>query len=395
MRNQYTEVWINVGAIICFTAFLIAAMHLVTLGYGSSQDTFLMLETWRQMALEGHYRPSRFQGSPIPEFVIGYASWFGGYVASNLVSLALSLGQLACLAAILRKFEASRREVILVIALTITNPHWIISAATSDDGSYGLTFFVIGLLLAVTRFPALAALALAAAGGSRISYAPLGLLVLGYFLYQDKAGFRDWLQATVVYAVVGGLLYLPAFIDSRLGLAFLHPSYPDQQGFLGLVARSVYKSFRLFGFLASLVVIVALATNVVFGNPRATGAKRLLLRGAWCVLIYSMLIYLRIPTEVSYILPCVIAIGVLLVFQVRSLVVVALVIVLQISYWFFAIEPLRIVYRDTGECGPVLATGAEFLPHLEDGPLLGEIAGVARGCGSRSTSSASPASTAR
>lgn len=358
-------------------ASVLAILHLASLGFGSSIDTHGMIETWQRMALEGHYRPSRFQGSPIPELVIGYAASLGGHLASNLVSIGLSALQLACLAILLASLGIERWKVALVLLVVATNPYWIVSAATSDDGAYGLSFFLVGLLLAARGSPVLAALALAAAGGSRISYAPLGLIVLALGIYHGAGRRALWAQALLVYAVVGGLLYLPAFIDSRLGLAFLHPAYPDQQGWLGLVARAAYKAFRLFGFLASALILAAVAYRTIHKEPDLASPERLAVRFATLVVLYHAVLFLRIPAEVNYLLACVPAVAVIVVLLAGSRRLAVGLAGLQLLYWLVALEPAEIRHEETGECGAVVATGASFRPHVGQGVLLAEIDGMA------------------
>jgi hypothetical protein len=349
----------------------VAIFFFITLGYGYDNDTYLMLKTWQRMLVEGTYVPSRFQGSIIPEFIIGFSASLGGHILSNSLSFAGLIVFAFTLAYILSSDGINKEKIILIVIGTIVNPYWILAASTSMDYIYAAAFFTLGVRFLTKAQPVAAALLLAMAGGSRISYAPLGLLILIICWYRSREYRMLYMQALITYMCVGTLLYLPAFIHAKLSLSFLNVAAPDYQGVFGLLARALHKSINLFGYVGMLVVL-STGLFLVFCN-RLVLTRNLKHRPAiFCLLIigYHLLLFVRLPIEVSYLLPCVPAVMILLIYCGAEPRHFILIIAAQIAYWFVAIDPVKIIHADTGACGPVIATDTRIDPHLAPGVLV-------------------------
>ena len=61
------------------------------MGYGTDNDTYRMIRSGQNFWLNDIYNASRFQGSLIPELIIGALSILGGSIFSNAISVILSI----------------------------------------------------------------------------------------------------------------------------------------------------------------------------------------------------------------------------------------------------------------------------------------------------------------
>ena len=100
----------------------------------------------------------------------------------------------------------------------------------------------------------------------------------------------------------GCLFYLPVWYDSQLQLHWLTAGRPTDEGFLGLIARFIYKSFYAFGGLASILLIYSFVKNY------RVIKKDKNLKFFLYLFLSNILLFLWIPAELSYLQPAIILI---------------------------------------------------------------------------------------
>jgi hypothetical protein len=253
----------------------------------------------------------------------------------------------------------------------------LLAATTAMDYSYALFGLATGLWLLVHRRPWPAAVLLACSAGARLQFAPLAVFALGFWIVSDRTSRRETSLAVPLFALLCGLLYLPVSITHHLTLGFLRVSESETRTLLDHLSRFVYKASLLVGHVATLtiaVLVVGFLVAAVRGRARTELWRRpetLLAAGLAAV---NLAVFLRYPLSVSYLIPLVFTLPFLLAALKAPPGALALVAVLQVSYWFVSPDLLKITHlHPEGPGRPVIATGARLSPHLEPGVIRADL----------------------
>ncbi len=357
-------------------ACLAAALWLIFQGYGADNDIFLMLASWQTALLEGRYAASRFQGSPVAELLLGWSAGLAGSLGSNIISLLAALGGLIAFGRILISSGVSAAWTMMAVAIVASNPHWLLAATTSMDYSLGLGLMLIALALSRERLWIWAALAFALATGCRTSIAAIALgVMLGGWYCAARADRHRIVEALVVFLAITALLYVPVWISAKLTFDFIGLATPDGQGLIGLIARFGYKGLELYGLPATLLLIVVIGAALKKFRPAAQDPRtRPLLAVSLGIIALHLVLFLRAPIEVAYLLPILPAIAAALVVIKPPLPLLALLIALQAVHAVAQIDLLDIDRQYEGDpCAPVLATDARLAPSIADGVILDDL----------------------
>ena len=364
--------------------FLVISYGIFALnGYGNDDDTYRMLNTWKTLISEGKYVPSRFQGYLIPELTIGLASEIGGFYLANFISVVLSVSSLFIFYVLLLRITTSLIAALSVLAIA-SNPFWIIASTTSMDYVYGTFFFILGLFILIKEKPRWAGLLFAAAVSSRLTYAPMvAIAFLLYFPYtQEKLKLRSSLiQGFLVFLVASGIFYLPVFFASGMSLSFLAIGPDASGGFVGIIARFIYKNIYFWGLPAFGLLIIFLIQDKSIYQKIATNpfqkvrVEKLLFHGAlWCV-IYNEIMFFRLPHEYAYLLPLLFSVTYLMVTsdRVKKTRYLSFLIGLQLLYGLiFNLDVLQTYQKD-----PVAKTihsdSAKIHVSIKEGVLIREL----------------------
>ena len=355
-----------------------AALCLVPLGYGIEGDTWLMLASWQNMLVNGEYLPSRFQGNLVAEVLIGLSASLLGHYGTNLLALLLGVATLALVHAQLRPWLAPD-HLLPALAMIAANPLWILAASTATDYIYALFLFMSGTWLLSRRLAYVAALCFACAASARLQFAPLGLAAFGFWLLAtgDSARRRELMLAGLTFLFVTGLLYLPVFITYHLSFVFLDFAEPGggAGGFAGRLARFVYKTSLLLGHPTTLAVATAAVVLAIRRWRAGSGATGRMHRGpvlfALLVFLISLAIFLLVPAKVSYLLPVLLSLPLLLAALGARPVLLVAVAVLEVAYWFVSPDVLEITHRNPeGPQHAVIAVDARIVPNLKPGVLV-------------------------
>lgn len=380
MTGGWTQRAWGIGFAVVAALLVPVYLWLAGLGYGTDTDTYAMLRTWQRITDFGLYRPSRGQGYPLAELAIGFLAAHGGSAAANALSVALGLGAVALGADLLRRLglAAALPAALFVMA----NPHWIIAATTSLDYIHGAFFFVLGVWLLARGWLVAAMLALAAAAGSRIVYAPPGFVLLAAAVWLAPAGHRrQRVEVLLAYGVVAVLFYLPALISARFSLDFLHSSGPANNVVLARIGRFVWKSLGLYGHVGAVLLAVALLPRVRRAwRERAewTARQRRLAAGALGLLAYSTGLFFYLPLEIGYQLPSLLAVAALLALLRVPRPWLAALVASQVALALVRPDFLTPI-ADPRDCmAPIITTGARFEASLNPGVLITHVRDAAR-----------------
>jgi hypothetical protein len=273
--------------------FVLSRLPFINLGYGTDPDAWRIALSGYWLWDHGAYYPSRLPGYPVPE--LAYALVIpGGWLATNLLTVAVSLAGVWFFARIASLLELPNRAV-LVVAFAFTPLLWI-NSMTTMDYMWALTFLLGTYYCLLTRANVAAAvlLGLAAASRSTMLFMLIPCIV---YLWRDgqRSEIRSFLSGVFAVTV---LAYAP--IIWRYGPEFL-TFYDSKVGYLQ-VLRLLGKD--TLGLLGSLAVIGA----VIISLPRLVKLPGDAWRDVnvmfWVLaILITVVSFARLPHEAAYLLP--------------------------------------------------------------------------------------------
>lgn len=353
-------------AAIAVAAELVLAARIYAHGYGADNDTWLMLGTWDVLVDRHRYVASRPPGYLLAEVAIGALAEVGGHWLSNGASVGLGVATLVLLHRLVRRRTGTVDAALLVAVMAVT-PAFVAAATTSIDYLYGLCFFLAGWWALERGSPTpLAAVLLGVGGAARLTYAPLGLVVLLAGPGRSRPR-SERVAGALVVAVTTAVAYVLPWRAAG-GLEFLSPDRPTAQGVLGIAGRALFKGGDLLGLAGSLTAVVAVVLAL---RSRGRGERWLL-----ALLAVQLALWGWLPAEPSYLLP---GLAAVLVWLARPHVGPATrwaLVTLAATLVAYAFVDVRLVEIDHvnrygyDTCAPTEATGARWRPHVRRGPLL-------------------------
>lgn len=272
---------------------IVSRIPFINIGYGTDPDAWRVGLTGYWIWEHGEYYPSRLPGYPVQE--LGSALVFkGGHLATNSLTLAVSLLGLWYFAAIVRHLQLPNRA-LLVLGFGFTPLLWI-NSMTTMDYMWALAFTLGAYYFILTQNSFAAGLMLGLAIGSR-STALLMFIPLAYYLVRD--GRRSELRLFAVSALgVAVIAWSPIYW--KYGPSFFN-FYDADVGYLN-VARLLGKD--CLGLIGSIAVIAA----VIVSLPRLASLPHDAVRdrdvGTWLIaLAVAVFIFARLPHEAAYLIP--------------------------------------------------------------------------------------------
>jgi hypothetical protein len=303
----------RISSLWLLAVFALFLLPLCFLGYGSDNDTYGVVasgySTWHQHVLA----TSRNPGYWTYEAIVYVLTMAGGYIASNLATLAVAT---ICIWRFL--VISSRLEVRfpgLLAGALVAVPVFAIASTSTDDYVWSLLGIVllcellIADRLALAVLPAAFAFAVRGANGIVVAGAIAGAVVLECLRHRRLTP-RVLQPAAVglVAAALGAPQYFLSyhlagnsmhFVDGMIG--------PASMWTLNLRAgRFVYKGLYLFGPIASLLLV---AIAFVRAKPPLPSAGPTLDYRARAtpifagVVLANLVLFFRFPIEVSYLIP--------------------------------------------------------------------------------------------
>jgi hypothetical protein len=262
-------------------------------GFGTKPDAWRIALTGWWLWDRHEFYPSRLPGYPVAE--LGFASVIkGGWVATNSLTIAVSLLGLWFFARIVQQVNLPNRALI-VVGFAFQPLIWINTMNTMDY-AWALTFILGSYYFLLQRHTSLAGLMLGFAIGSRVPSAAMLVPAIAY-LWRD--GKRDELRDFVVWAVfVPMMAFLP--IVWKYGPDFLS-FYDAKVGYRTVIRLLAKDSLGLIGALA-------VAAGVALTLPRLTKLPGDIWRDKnvmfWSLaIVLYVIVFLRLPHEAAYMLP--------------------------------------------------------------------------------------------
>jgi len=321
-------------------------LPLLLLGYGSDYDAWRVAMTAEKLWTSGIYTPSRSLGFPLYELVITPLVALGGWMLSNLLSLAAGLLIFLALRRLAR--AGHFRHPRLVIATLLFMPVFYKNATVTMDYLPALACLIWSYLFLQERAPDKAALLVGLSTGFR----PTGLLFMLPILLHLRLTGHSWralFRAALLCAAAALLACSPLFFAQEFGT----PAPAPRSSLLQHIGLIAFHGLRFLGVVQSLLLLLLLMFTLrrrpQSHAPAGFTPFHLLNIALWAGL------FLLLPDEPEYMLPALPSLLFLLdrFLEHRSFAATAAIL---LSYHVIQLE-LRPELPDALQLRPRLAAG--------------------------------------
>ena len=355
-KIKYNFIVQNPIIFLITSILLLLAIYLSYIGgYGSDEDTLPMIGVFLNY-FKGNIMTSRFTGYPVPEFGIGFLSYYFGSFIANLVTFFFCFSGLIIFYLSISKDN----KIFLFIILALSNPFIFFDNLEPIDYSWAFFFFSMGIYCLVKKRFDLVYVFFGLAIGSRINFLPFVFAAVMLVKVDYKINYISRTILFISSFFVGGLFYLTVWIQSGLTLEWLTAARPYEQGIFGYFARFSYKSLLSIGTLQFVIILFYLWKT-----------RKLILKTYSSffiifLIISNLIIFFYIPAEISYLQPFIISLYFLLV-QILKNKTIYIIIFLNFVSWFVNYDYLKITYENKDECKRTLALSANFDFNINSG----------------------------
>ena len=162
---------------------------------------------------------------------------------------------------------------------------------------------------------------------------------------------------------IGGLFYLPFWIENAFALDWITAATPYSQGFLGILSRFFYKitmSFSILTFITIFIIFIILKKN----NHKIKYENNLI-----GIILVNLIIFIFIPAELSYLQPLLFCIY-YLIFLNFNPKILYIIVFLNLLSWIVEVKPLEIQYKSDDICNNVEAVDAKVNINISPGRLF-------------------------
>ena len=267
-------------------------------GPGSDLDSIRELHSGATLLWQHHYVMSRPPGYFPYELLCGLLYAFGGSVATNCASIAMSLVLLDSFLAVCERYKVPNRY-LLAATMAIHPVYWMASTSTIDF-IWALGCFFVGFRMLLEQRYRISLAMLGLAIGIRLSSVLLVAPLLTFEIIAHPRN-RNLLRSAVLTIVLGAALYIPAFVVSGNSLAFLTCylgawSWPDYLG------RFLYKNVYFWGLPATLF-LCAIAPMMLRALIRCERKVLPVVILSFSIVIAMEALFLKMPIQRLYLLP--------------------------------------------------------------------------------------------
>ena len=338
-------------------------------GYGSDEDTLAMINSFESILYSGYYQTSRFTGYPVAEIIIGFFSLYFGSFYTNIV---VYFSFIASLFFIFLTFEDTKaiklynKKFILFLIFCFSNPILYFDNIEPVDYSLAFLFFSLGTFFYSKKLFQLSYIFFIVALGTRLNFAVFVIIFIYFFNFENiKISKFEKINSIVLILFGGSLLFVPIWYINNFGFDWLTSARPTEEGIIGLVSRFIYKTYQVFGVVASFIIFFITIRIFKSQNFKFEYKNKLLL----IIILSNFFIFLYIPAEYSYIQPAVILTYLFVLKNLKNYNWVYLLIVFNFASWFVNIELIEKKYENNNlsVCSTVHVTDAKIKFNFQPG----------------------------
>ena len=311
-------------------------------GYGNDVDTYAMIRQGQELLSSYKYYPSRPPGYFVPEVIIGFTSMVGGHYLTNLLSALMGATSIYIFYKFIKRYFDGKISMLISLIVGL-NPYYIIAASSSMDYMYSIFFGLCGVCCLDRRKHFLAAILFALSLSARLSNSLIVFAIyVGYLITYlrngDKKAFVKLVTSILVAMIIMVVLYMPSYIAFGNSFKFLGYGIGDWDYF-GHFARFIYKNVYLMGFLSSIFILI----SVIYSSLKAKklGEISFEMKLGMFVLIIHEILFLKVPIEISYLLPVLfVSVPIWAIIVRKNTILILVLLLLTVSYNFVKVDVL-------------------------------------------------------
>ena len=305
----------------------------VFMGYGADSDSFETLRTGATFINNFDYIPSRNPGYLVFEVITFFANLIGGSIATNLMSVLMSL---ICLRVFYQfcKTLAIPNSKYLVLSVAL-HPYYWVASTTTMDYIFALGFFFLGVSFLLRKKTVYAGVAFSLAIGCRLTTVLLVILALILFIVARIISFKEATVSFLFACLLAVIFYLPPldFVKWRWWRIFKPAMGGSEYWSLFLrVGRFVYKNIMFWSAPVLLFLFGSMVYPLIKKVNIESNLYKLIVVNFLVFLTYEVLFFF-VPLDPSYLLVVLpfsfIIIGIL--FQKRRKILIMLLLLIFLS----------------------------------------------------------------
>jgi hypothetical protein len=336
-------------------------------GYGTDDDTYLVLGAAQKTVATGIYHPSRNPGYLIFEMTTWVLDRLGGSIVTNMGTVMITILALWCFRSICLHFNIDKKGYLL--ALFMIHPYVWSNAAATQDYMWAVGVFLCGFLLMLKRQYTVGAILLGLAIGVRLSSAFAVVCIIGYFIFIRALSWRWIIIVCTIISFISALSYVLSFANANWSLSFLNSHMGTNEIWTPLLrlGKCTYKSISFWGIPTALflcITFIPMIRNIK--SFRDDPRKSVSFLSLSIIIIYEILFF-NFPIEPGYLLPILPFVLLLLGFGLgKRTGYYVILLVLLFSSNFIKIDILK-------PNMPRHATHATVGIWIDDGPLIHDL----------------------
>jgi hypothetical protein len=275
-------------------AYIASRAPFVNIGYGTDPDAWRVALTGHWLWDNGEFYPSRLPGYPVHELATAAIVERGGYLATNSLTVLVSLIGVWFFSSIAAELRVPNRA--LAVAGFAFAPLLWINSMTTMDYMWALTFLLGSYYFIIVRKNWLAAIMLGLAVGSRPTSAVM-LLPLTMFLW--RSGERDEVRSFVAAALgVALIAYSPIIWQYGPGFFNYYGSEVDYLNVLRLLGKDC------LGLIGAIAALLAAAVSLPRLARMPSDARHDRHVALWLLAIaLTLIVFFSLPHEAAYLIP--------------------------------------------------------------------------------------------
>jgi hypothetical protein len=294
--NQFLDMdWSKIPQIFfLISIFIISRIPLLNIGFGTDPDAWRIANSAYDLKNFLIYHPSRFPGYPLPEYVNSIIINYG-WVATNTLTLILSLISVIVFAKILNELKIKNKGLI-VITYAFLPIIWV-NSATTMDYMWALTFIIICWYFILKKKYIIAGLMMGLAIASRPTSIFLMIPFL-YLIYQENHYPQKILKFSFSVLTTSILSFLPLYLI--YGIDFV-TFYPFNMPLMAVWADASY----FFGSIAIIFGVILIICNTKVIYHKIIKEKNKMFIFLFLSIFFIIIPFINAPYEVAYLIPAI------------------------------------------------------------------------------------------
>jgi hypothetical protein len=292
--------------LLLLAAWVAMVAPLVTLGYGSHSDDWLVYRAAHQTWETGSYVRSRSTGFPLYELLVTPFVHFGSWYLANALSL---LGGGAFLLALFRLWNRGHlRHPLPFVLGTAFLPVFVKNAGSTTDFIPGVAVLAWSYVLLTEGRALGGAAVLGLAAGFRLSNGAL-VLPAAWMVRRRGGSFALVAGLAAVATAVGALAFSPVMVRYGLGNALARERLVESMPWLTRLVVAGYNGTQFYGLLGSILLVLLLG-RALWRRPRTlTAEDRPFLAFHLLNVAVFVALYATLPYKPEYLFPILLSVA--------------------------------------------------------------------------------------